>query len=38
MEGTDIYVLLVFALLRGHSPVLPHWRCPTRPVDDALLG
>jgi hypothetical protein len=30
MEGNDIYILLVFALLC--------WRRPARPVDDAQLG
>jgi hypothetical protein len=30
MEGKDIYILLVYALLR--------WRRPARPVDDSLLA
>jgi hypothetical protein len=30
MEGKDIYILLVYALLQ--------WRRPARPVDDALLA
>jgi hypothetical protein len=38
MEGKDIYILLVHALLRWRRPARPRGRRPACPVDDALLA
>jgi hypothetical protein len=41
MEGKDIYMLLVLALLCRRRPMSPHLAtpcCPARPVDDAQLA